>query len=570
VFACLARTGSAQAPSCAWGDGVTLPISGDLGLLLASDGSAGVLAFTWPWGSSPGLPGTLRMFHVLEQGRLDPDLPTSGVPILVGADLGEQFQLYALRAIPDGSGGVYLLTRTCNAWAPGLRCWEASQMRLQHLTAQGAAAPGWPTIGHVIPCHGSPYPLNTVDIVADGAGGVTVVWLDGTVWNGTYPIMAQRFAADGTTSWPGGNAGLNVLTSPFANMSMRVAGDGVGGFVVVASRLVSSTSYRMELVATRVTGSGALAWGSAGKPVLLQPNQSASIQGVSMDAGSGVTFVSATLTPVTSGPSQFFTQALTSAGNRAWGTLGLPIGPTSGESNAGQIRIPAAFATLHADASGLFHLQIQDEFGTPLLGPDQAGMPFEWTNPWFPPTPLATADGNMILIMSKGFAPDPPDVRALEFDGGGNIAPAWPDTGFQVCGGIPGHEFGSAFVGAGHLFVGLTSSGWFGTQPRVQRLSRAVLDVVDGRPAHALELAPLSPNPARGAWTASIGLREASHVVLEAFDVAGRRVLEQDFGTVPPGWHPLPVMGGSLAAGVYRVRVRAGMHSAERVLVRIR
>ena len=568
VISCLATPSRAQGPSCAWGDGVTLPITGNLGLLLAGDGGAGVLAFTWPWSSSPGFPGTLHMFHVLEQGRLDPALPASGVPILVGADLGGQFQILGLRAVPDGVGGAYVLTRTCDAWAPGLRCYEVGEIRLQHVTAQGSPAPGWPANGLVLPCRKGAIPEELVDIFPDGAGGITAVWLDGTVWNGTFPIMAQRFGADGTPQWPGGLAGLNILTSPYRHLAMRAAGDGAGGFVVVASRYVSSTSQRRELVASRVTGAGGLAWDPAGKLVFVMPNHSANIQGVSMDEAMGASFLSAALVPVVPGPTQFVTQALTSAGNRAWGLFGVEIGPTN-QQPSGQVHVPMAFATLYPDASDQFHLQVQDETGAVLL-PDQAGMGFDWENHWNGPTPLATEDGNMIFIRATNFAPDPPDVRALEFDAGGNLAPAWPDTGFQVCGQTPGHEFGSALVNAGHLFVGLTSTGWFGTPPRIQRLSRAVLAADDALPARALELAAPSPNPARGAWTANVALREAARVSLEAFDVAGRRVLERDFGTRSPGRHLLPVAGDALAPGVYRVRVRAGVHTAERVLVRTR
>src|SRR5262245_30458019 len=88
VLALACAPARAQAPSCAWGDGVTLPVSGQPGVLLANDGSAGVLAFTWPW-SSWKVPshGVLRMFHVLEQGVLDPSLPDTGAAVLSGADL---------------------------------------------------------------------------------------------------------------------------------------------------------------------------------------------------------------------------------------------------------------------------------------------------------------------------------------------------------------------------------------------------------------------------------------------------------------------------------------------------
>ena len=567
VIACAAPVARAQAPSCAWGDGVTLPISGDLGLLLASDGGAGVLAFTWPWESAS--PGVLRMFHVLEQGVLDPTLPSGGTPVLSSEDFDGRNQLYALRAVPDGSGGIYLLTNVCDALTPHVRCWELSQIRLQHVTAQGAPAPGWPALGYGIPYLRHPYPLETVDIVPDGTGGVIAAWLDGTVFNGTAPLMAQRFAADGTTLWAGGLSGLNVLTSTFAHVTLRIAGDGAGGIVAVASRLVSATSTRTELVACKVDPSGALSWGTSGKPVLLQqPTYSAAIEGVSVDA-QGRSFVSAIQSPVSTGSAQFFTQSLTALGSRAWGTSGVAIGPCGGGTSA-QLFLPTGFASLHADLSGVLKLQIQDETSAPLLGPDPDGMAMDWASPWASQFPLVTEEGHLIMLWANGSTPDPPDARALELDEWANLAPGWPPTGMQVCGGIGGHEFGSAFVAAGALFVGFSTNGFYGTMPRVQRLTRAVLAVDPVLPARSLELSP-APNPARGAWLARVALREASAVSLEAFDIAGRRVLSADLGVLPAGRHALEVPGAvALVPGVYRIRARAGVNTAEKVLVKVR
>jgi hypothetical protein len=60
-------------------------------------------------------------------------------------------------------------------------------------------------------------------------------------------------------------------------------------------------------------------------------------------------------------------------------------------------------------------------------------------------------------------------------------------------------------------------------------------------------------------------------VTIEAFDIAGRRALQAELGSLPAGRHALEVPGGaSLAPGVYRIRVRAGAATAERVLVRVR
>ena len=570
VLACCAAPVRAQAPSCAWEDGVTLPVSGVLGLLIASDGGAGVLAFTWPWASGP-VPhhGVVRMFHVLEQGVLDPSLPPSGVPVLSGADLSGQVQLYVLRAIPDGSGGMYLLTRTCDALQAHVLCFETSQVRLQHVTAQGTPTPGWPALGHLIPYRLGPSPLESVDIVSDGSGGIIAAWLDGTVWNGTAPIMAQRFAADGTTLWPGGTAGLNALTSTFTHRLLRIAGDGTGGVVAIASRRLNAIDENMELVACRVDAAGALAWGAEGKPVLLQPGYSSFVRGVSVDA-QGRSFVSANLVPLGPGPAQFFTQSLTPAGARAWGLFGVSIGESGGGPDE-QLLIPSGFMTVHCDPSGLVLFQLQDEFGAPMLGSSAEGMPADWSPPWTQQSPMATSEGHVITVWSSGSGPDPPDVRALELDESGSVAPGWPASGAQVCAPIGGHELGNAFVAAGHLFVGSSTSGFFGTMPRVHRLSRAVLAVEPRRPRAALLLSPPSPNPSWEAWSLRFELAEASAVTLEVLDIVGRRVLREDLGGLAAGPQVVPVpRGASLAPGVYLLRLAAAGQSDVMRVVKLR
>lgn len=76
--------------------------------------------------------------------------------------------------------------------------------------------------------------------------------------------------------------------------------------------------------------------------------------------------------------------------------------------------------------------------------------------------------------------------------------------------------------------------------------------------AFALE-APF-PNPALGASRIGFTLPEAAEVNLEVFDVLGRRVAVLAEGTRPGGRHEATVEAGSLAAGAYLVRLRAGDH----------
>src|SRR5690349_3585667 len=105
VLGCAGTSARAQAPSCAWGDGVALPGSDDRLVLIADDGGAGVIAIAWPQiPSFPVYKSSLRFFHVLEQGRLDPSLPADGVPLISDTDLPAKPEMHGLRVLADGAG----------------------------------------------------------------------------------------------------------------------------------------------------------------------------------------------------------------------------------------------------------------------------------------------------------------------------------------------------------------------------------------------------------------------------------------------------------------------------------
>src|SRR5258708_749096 len=112
VLLCLAPAARAQAPTCAWGDGVLLPGTENRKLGLASDGGAGLLVVSSPFiGTDTPLYtiGTLRLHHVLEQGRLDPSLPEQGVTIYTPPDPFDYRGTDLASILADGSGGAYVL-----------------------------------------------------------------------------------------------------------------------------------------------------------------------------------------------------------------------------------------------------------------------------------------------------------------------------------------------------------------------------------------------------------------------------------------------------------------------------
>src|SRR5580765_183789 len=281
----------AQAPSCAWGDGVALPGVDGREALITDDGAAGVVAVVWTAGGS-GLPSQnqLRFFHVLEQGRLDPSLPADGVLLVNGGvDVPERPELAALRILADGQGGAYILFTNCNSTTAHMRCYELADMRLLHVTAAGTPAPGWPALGLLFDPAPGIYvdPRRTIDIVLDGGSGpgapsgVIVAWVP---YGATVPVLAQRFAPDATPYWPGGTSGTMALDAQPSRGYVALSADHAGGCVVVTQQLMNTPATQVELRAGRVSSTGTSLWTTAGKPVFSVPNYASSSATVATDA----------------------------------------------------------------------------------------------------------------------------------------------------------------------------------------------------------------------------------------------------------------------------------------------
>jgi hypothetical protein len=569
LLACACSAVRAQAPSCAWGDGVTLPGGDTRQVLITGDGAAGVLAITW----LVSYESSLSFFHVLEQGRLDPSLPADGVTIMTSADLPDRPEFSGVRACSDGVGGAYLLFRACNATTAHVRCYEIAEMRLLHLTPQGTAAPGWPALGIVLPPVAG-LPSLVADIVPDaGAGsgtarGVIAAWIDGSSYASPL-VYVQRFAPDGTTLWPGGLSGLAVLDGQTSRISLRLASDQAGGATVVATQLASGSSTQLEPRAGRALADGSLPWTTAGKPVVTQPTYSVSAQGLAMNE-QGRWFVTLELSPISSGSHRCVTQLLTAAGARAWGLFGIDVGSSNGAAQTG-LASASGLVSLHTDVDGMPRFQQQDAFGLASWGDPSEGVAADWTTPPSSQLPLITAEGHVLTVWQSGEGPPDSGIRAQELEESGGVAPGWPPAGAEVCGSLPGHYVSDAMISVGNLFVAFGSDEGSGVLPTVQRLSRAALAADTDVPPVPLALGPPSPNPARGDWTVRLALREPGDVTIEAFDIAGRRALSADLGVLAAGRHVLGVPGGaSLAPGVYRIRARTGPRAAERVLVKVR
>lgn len=151
---------------------------------IVPDGLGGLLV-TWNDFRGPG-PAVIFASRVRADGTLAPGWSADGVA--VSQILGGQSD--NPKVVPDELGGAYV-------------CWEwedysgggNTDAMVEHLTATGAVAPGWPMNGVPVATSLSQHFPRAV---TDGSGGVIVVWKE----RGNYPragIFAQRFAAGGPT-----------------------------------------------------------------------------------------------------------------------------------------------------------------------------------------------------------------------------------------------------------------------------------------------------------------------------------------------------------------------------------
>jgi hypothetical protein len=191
---------------------------GDVNLTVP-DGTGGVFV---AWRAGP-TSGDVLLQRVLGSGLLAPGWPASGLPL---ADTPEVEQL--MRLAPDGRGGAFVM------W---YRFFQPSEFEIyvdniiQRIGPDGVPAPGWPAAGVRIVAPGRQDPG---DMVADGTGGVFVVWTDTREYSTNFrDVYAQHLLDDGASdpAWPAG--GLPLAVGAFWSEVPRAISDGASGVFFV-------------------------------------------------------------------------------------------------------------------------------------------------------------------------------------------------------------------------------------------------------------------------------------------------------------------------------------------------
>jgi len=137
----------------------------------------GGVVFAW-WEFRPGAAAEIYVSRIRPDGTLPPGWPANG--LRVSNPASQPYTDFDPVVTFDGDGGLYV------AWCRDYN--TISPSYIQHITALGTVADGWPEYGHFVattPEQSEP------QIVTDGHGGAIVTWAQP---DGYY---AARFAADG-------------------------------------------------------------------------------------------------------------------------------------------------------------------------------------------------------------------------------------------------------------------------------------------------------------------------------------------------------------------------------------
>jgi hypothetical protein len=348
---------------------------------ITSDGNGGVIV---AWEQFSSTLNEVRMQRIDAAGALL--WGPAGVRIDIDAPA------YLGNVLTDGSGGAFV-----SMWANfGIYPDFTNTVVLQHLTANGAVAPGWPQNGlqPTTAQYASPGPES---LIPDGSGGVFTVWADNT---GSATFMAQRITADGTSLWAPG--GIVLLTEePFS--FPRAASDGQGGLLLAWSTFPAP----YDIHAQRFDGNGFAMWGAGSAVVCDDPGP----QYDPLIASDGAGGACVAWTDYRSGPATVYAMRMNSSGSNfpGWPDNGKPACPgcvdpypyyslpatLAGDGNGG------AFMTWYFEVAWGLDIFMQHLDGTGAVAggwPQHATRVEEQPGSAASSPPLVEPDGSVVLV----------------------------------------------------------------------------------------------------------------------------------------------------------------------------
>lgn len=224
--------------------------------------------------------------------------------------------------VSDGTGGAII------AWQDG----RNGNNDVYAQRVNGSGTPLWALNGvAVCTAAGEQW---TPALLADGAGGVFIVWEDDR--SGSGDVYAQRLNSAGVPYWAAN--GVALCTAADSQEFPVLASDGSGGIVAAWPDRRSGTNY--DIYAQRVNSSGVAQWVGNGVVVCVDGTDQDSPQITANGAGSTILVWRDWRFGISD--SDIYGQRLTSGGAVQWGASGINVCGALGNQQAPQLVADAA------------------------------------------------------------------------------------------------------------------------------------------------------------------------------------------------------------------------------------
>lgn len=203
-----------------WGDSHVLLVTSGSDYDAVTDGAGGVIVA----GTVTASAGNL---DIVAQ-RVDPygALLWTAAAVTVTAAVGVQG---SPRLAGDGTGGAHIAWLDHRGSEYDADSFYAPAIYAQRVTGDGSVA--WIADGVLVGGHRVPLLIPIMQIVADGAGGAILAWMDERDGADDQNVFAQRLGGDGAAAW--GADGMHVTDAPGSQSAAVATSDGSGGAVLV-------------------------------------------------------------------------------------------------------------------------------------------------------------------------------------------------------------------------------------------------------------------------------------------------------------------------------------------------
>ncbi|GEM_PF-672701 len=248
-------------------------------------------------------------------------MSSTGVPLWVAGGIAlsptSGFQYYP-QMLADGAGGLFIV------WQDN-RSGIDYDIYAQHVSPDGLLL--WNPTGTRV-CDAAGHQYNP-QITGDAHGGIIVTWQDRR--SGRFDIYAQRFDGNGNAQWTAN--GVLLCNATNDQIEPKLVADGAGGAVVSWLDYRGGSGFT-DIFCQRVLPNGTAAWTSNGVPVCIAPNIQWNHQIV--DDGTGKWIV-VWQDRRSSNYDNIFAQKIDASGNAVWAANGIPLAPIAGAQYYPQI-----------------------------------------------------------------------------------------------------------------------------------------------------------------------------------------------------------------------------------------